>query len=346
MKERKIKVGVSVIICCYNSEARLKPTLQHLSEQKFNSQIPWEIIVVNNLSTDNTRSVLEDEQHRFNDKRINYKIVEQPIAGLSYAREKGIEVAEYGYLLFCDDDNWLSPNYVSTVYEIMNADETIGVLGGFASFEPELPANPSILPFGDCYCNGPQEERARNDHWVYGAGSTYRKSMLLYLKEIQWKQITTGRKGKKLISCDDLELCYIAYLIGFKIVANNALTFKHFVPKQRQNTAYLFSLFFWIGYSHFLLQGYEKLTTQKNDSLTVLIMKTFKRNLIASLKDYFSLIKCSFLNKDASEKNRLKIKIKQQLGMLYSIVQNTGKTRSQFNHIKKLLDTHAQSNNV
>lgn len=49
-------LGISIMICCYNSEKRIVPTLQHLSKLKTDG-IAVEIILVNNASTDDTEMV-------------------------------------------------------------------------------------------------------------------------------------------------------------------------------------------------------------------------------------------------------------------------------------------------
>ncbi|MFZ4402312.1 MAG: glycosyltransferase family 2 protein, partial [Bacteroidales bacterium] len=121
--------GVSIIVCCYNSAFRLPETLRHLAMQEVASDIPWEVIVVNNASTDDTSVVATKEwgKHLCN---TAFKVIDQPIQGLSAARKMGVEQAIYKYIIFCDDDNWLAPNYVQLAFEIMNDDPEIGVLGG------------------------------------------------------------------------------------------------------------------------------------------------------------------------------------------------------------------------
>jgi len=52
--------GVSVIICCYNSVKRLPVTLAHLKSQVVFGQIPWEVIVIDNASTDRTAEVAKN----------------------------------------------------------------------------------------------------------------------------------------------------------------------------------------------------------------------------------------------------------------------------------------------
>jgi cellulose synthase/poly-beta-1,6-N-acetylglucosamine synthase-like glycosyltransferase len=49
--------GVSVVICCYNSSQRLPQTLGHLLAQECEVDLPWEVIVVDNASTDGTAEV-------------------------------------------------------------------------------------------------------------------------------------------------------------------------------------------------------------------------------------------------------------------------------------------------
>ena len=94
--------GISVIVCCYNSALRLPETIRHISLQIVESDIDWEVIIVNNTSADETTRVANEEFTKYNS--ITYKIVDQPIAGLSAARALGIEVSEFEYLIFCDDE--------------------------------------------------------------------------------------------------------------------------------------------------------------------------------------------------------------------------------------------------
>jgi len=57
-------MGVSVIICCYNSANKIKNVLKHLEEQKGTELIPWEVIVVDNASSDYTFEVAKKSWKR------------------------------------------------------------------------------------------------------------------------------------------------------------------------------------------------------------------------------------------------------------------------------------------
>ena len=252
--------GVSVIICCYNSSSRIVPTLEHLLKQKVSDNISWEVVIVNNASKDDTVEAAKEIWKR-NQVTIPLSMVEQPIPGLSYAREKGIEKSTYEYLLFCDDDNWLDENYVSNVFNIMKENECIGALGGqgIPYFETDPPK--SILKYACTYATGPQGAGTGEVGYplVYGAGCTYRKSAILKLFNSGFKYQLTGRSGNVLMCGEDHELCYALFLSGYKIWASDTLTFYHFIPKSRISVEYVKRNILGISLSSFVLLTYKLL---------------------------------------------------------------------------------------
>ena len=122
--------GVSVIICCYNSANRIEKTLKHLSSQCL-PPVPVEIIVVDNASKDLTKEVARKFWANNGNNQIAFKIVEELSPGLNNARERGVSEAIYNIGIFCDDDNWLFPDFVSKAYQQLIEDPTIGLIGSF-----------------------------------------------------------------------------------------------------------------------------------------------------------------------------------------------------------------------
>jgi len=127
--------GISLIICCYNSSRRLPATIEYIARQQ--CSIPWEVIVVNNNSTDNTAAVARAAWNKYA-VDVPFSIVQESRSGLSFARKKGIDSAQYDLLLFCDDDNRLEKDYLQNAFNIMQAHENVAVLGGLSVAETEV----------------------------------------------------------------------------------------------------------------------------------------------------------------------------------------------------------------
>jgi len=89
----------SIIIPCYNTAPYLKKCLDSIIRQTYQN---WEIIAVNDGSTDDTLDTLKDYSDR--DNRI--KVINQENKGVSSARNKAIETANGEYIMFIDSDDW------------------------------------------------------------------------------------------------------------------------------------------------------------------------------------------------------------------------------------------------
>ncbi len=238
--------GVSVVVPCYNSARRIQKTLAHLAAQRAPADIPWEVILVDNASTDDTAKLAEEIWKERGPEGI-FRVVSQPIKGLSAARSKGFDVARYEYVLFCDDDNWLSADYVTRAHKIMRGNPSIGILGGRGT--PHFEVSPPdwwYSPFRVHYGVGPQAPSSGDitdtQGAVYGAGFVIRKSGWAKLNELQFEFLLSDRKGGKLTAGGDTELCFAFRLLGFRIWYDEGLTFEHFIPKERLTWRYFLRL--------------------------------------------------------------------------------------------------------
>lgn len=273
---------------------RIEETLRHLALQQVPQEILWEIIVVDNASTDNTAQIAKKTWERLIPVSGLLVVIEELRPGKNFAFRKGIEASKYGFVLTCDDDNWLSPTYIADAYRIMGTDPKIGALGGRGIFEPQQPVVPEILPYESYYVNGSQSSAA-DRHWVYGAGSVYRKNILEALYKRGWRQVTMGRKGNSLICGEDVEICFMIYLSGYAITADDCLTFKHFVPKERQNIEYILRLSYGHGYTNVLLNSYFAILNKDqrpfSDVLHKWLISTAKALIKNHLKRFIDILK-------------------------------------------------------
>lgn len=100
---------ISVILPCYNTEKFLDVCINSLIIQTAEN---FEIIAVNDGSTDSTPKILENYS-KF-DKRI--KIINKENGGLSSARNEGMNHAKGEYIVFVDSDDWLAPDFLEKMY--------------------------------------------------------------------------------------------------------------------------------------------------------------------------------------------------------------------------------------
>ena len=112
---------VSIIIPIYNAEQTLIKCLDSILHQTFDD---FEIIAINDGSTDNSQRILYDYADR--DSRLI--IINQPNGGVASARQAGIEAATGNYAIHVDPDDWIEPNMLEALIntaESTNSDMVI-----------------------------------------------------------------------------------------------------------------------------------------------------------------------------------------------------------------------------
>ena len=112
---------VSVIIPAYNAADTIADTLQSLLNQTFPL---WEAIIVDDGSTDETSAVV----NKFIEKDCRFRIIKQTNQGLSGARNSGIKLARYDWLLFLDADDWIFPQHLNRLTSALKADPSLKVV--------------------------------------------------------------------------------------------------------------------------------------------------------------------------------------------------------------------------
>lgn len=251
--------GVSVIICCHNSEGRLKPTLSHLAAQRCPKAIAWEVLVVDNASNDHTADTAKGLWD--SDSDISLRIVAQPKLGLVNARQKGIEEAKYQYVSFIDDDNWVTPNWVETVYRIMQEHPEAGACGGKTEAVCDIAPPTWFDKYKGKYAVGDQADTSGDVTWnrgyLWGAGLTMRKIAWEFIVSNGFQPLLTGRFGGHLSAGDDNEICLALRLAGWKLWYDEQLTLQHYLPAGRLHWDYLKKLVRGFGASSVLLSPYH-----------------------------------------------------------------------------------------
>lgn len=108
----RFKELVSIVIPVYNSEKYIAKCLASLQSQSYDN---IEVIIINDGSTDQTQKVIKDFIKT--DKR--FVLINKENAGVSSARNAGIQLAKGKYLIFVDSDDYVTSDYVETLLSLM-----------------------------------------------------------------------------------------------------------------------------------------------------------------------------------------------------------------------------------
>jgi glycosyltransferase involved in cell wall biosynthesis len=105
---------LSVIIPCYNAASTIAIQLEALANQKWSQ--PWEVIVADNGSTDNTIAIIESFKQKIPCLQIVDASAKQ---GPAYARNLGASFATSEALAFCDADDEVASGWVAAMGEAL-----------------------------------------------------------------------------------------------------------------------------------------------------------------------------------------------------------------------------------
>lgn len=112
---------LSIIVPMFKVEEFLPKCIDSIINQKLNSEI--EIILVNDGSPDNSEKIAR--QYAEKDNRI--KVISQTNQGLSAARNRGLKESKGEYVWFIDSDDWITPDSLSIIIDIINRDKPEGI---------------------------------------------------------------------------------------------------------------------------------------------------------------------------------------------------------------------------
>ncbi|MGH7767121.1 MAG: glycosyltransferase family 2 protein [Candidatus Binatia bacterium] len=126
---------VSVVICTYNRAQSLRRALISLSAMSVSADITWEVLVVDNNSTDGTPGTAETFAR---DADIGVRYVFEGRQGLNHARNAGVQAAKGELIFFIDDDVEVTRNWLLEMTKAFDLNPVAGV-GGRVLIKEDLP---------------------------------------------------------------------------------------------------------------------------------------------------------------------------------------------------------------
>ncbi len=264
--------GVSIVVCCYNSEQRLPETFKHLWKQVTPESTPIEVVLVDNNCTDRTIEVAK-QSHAAARTTIPLRIIAEEKPGLTSARITGIRNASYETIILCDDDNWLDANYCEIASEILAQNPEVGLAGGCSSgvFETNPPT--WFDSISGAWALGRSDYRGLldgDDAFLRGAGLVVRRSFFVALMDSGFQFIATDRKGRNLSSGGDSEISREFVRRKHRLYFDCRLQLQHWIPANRLTRDYAIRL--WEGFGAGTIPGdADRIVTLSSQSIRNII---------------------------------------------------------------------------
>jgi glycosyltransferase involved in cell wall biosynthesis len=234
-------VNLSVVLCTYNRAAELEQSLAALAAQQVPTDVDWELVLINNNSTDDTEAVCR----RFSamaPTRVTYLFEAQQ--GLSKARNTGVAAARGEIVAFTDDDVSPAPDWVRRIVRILKDPALDGVGGRILPIwstppppwlDAHLRARLAILESTERRIVTVDDRHRPTGIPIYGANMAFRRELF---GEIGGFVTTLSASGTKLYRGGDVNLVRRAIEAGKTILYDPGLVVFHRIPPSRMRRGY------------------------------------------------------------------------------------------------------------
>jgi glycosyltransferase involved in cell wall biosynthesis len=248
-------VDFTVAICTYNGETRLLRVLERLRSQTGIEYFSWEVLVIDNNSTDNTAKLVWEYQHFRAPGAYSLKYFFEPKPGLAYARRRAIQEAQAPLIGFLDDDNLPTPNWVAAAYEFGLRHPEAGAYGSqiHGDYEIDPPENfQRIACFLAIVERGshPFRYESKTGLLPAGAGLVIRKQA--WLNNVPEQPILKGVCTTSLSAKgEDMETLSYIRNAGWQIWYNPQMCIYHQISRRRLERDYLLKLVSHVGLNRY-----------------------------------------------------------------------------------------------
>jgi glycosyltransferase involved in cell wall biosynthesis len=228
-------VDFTVAICTYNGANRLPDVFEALQQQTGTEQIRWEIIVVDNNSTDDTREVIQNYQRQWSTNQP-FQYLFETNQGAAFARIRAVKAAKGQFIGFLDDDNIPAPNWIAAAYKFGSDHPQVGAYGSqiHGDYEVEPSEDLKKVAFFLAVIERgahPQKYDRRKGMLPPSAGLVVRRQA--WCDNVPDRPFLSGRTATWLPSGEDLEALAYIQRAGWEIWYNPAMEVHHKIPHWR-----------------------------------------------------------------------------------------------------------------
>lgn len=228
---------ISAIVCTYNREKYLEIALESLAAQTL-ARDAFEVVIINNNSTDNTEKVCSEFHKKYSD--IPYKYFIETDQGLSFARNRGIIESDAELVTFIDDDAWLDKNFLKEVVDFMESRKEVVSVGGtilldYEDKEPNWQTKYLASLFGYFKYSDKTEAFKKTDY-PRGSNMTFRKSVF---KKVGDFNTELGRIGQNLGGGEEKDIYQRIYAKNLPVYNLPGAVVFHAVPVSRTKIEFI-----------------------------------------------------------------------------------------------------------
>ena len=239
---------ISLVIATFNGATRIGTTLHSLLTQSLSSEL-WEAVVVNNNSTDTTADVVREFMAAH--PEITIVPTEEPRQGLSYARNRGIEVARGEIIAIIDDDEIASPQLLADYLHFFDTHPEAVAAGGrivplYANGRPEWMSRHTERPIAGTLDLGDRVIPFPEGKYFGGGNMALRRSAI---EKYGAFNPALGRRGTTLLGGEEKELYARLHDAGEMVFYIPTAYIQHIIPESKLTRDYFERVCFRIGQS-------------------------------------------------------------------------------------------------
>jgi glucosyl-dolichyl phosphate glucuronosyltransferase len=236
-------IDICVIVCSFNRCNYLPKLLESLKTQTLSKE-RFEILIIDNNSTDDTKKII----NTFQESIPNLKYIFEPRQGLSIARNRGMRETESPLVVYIDDDAYAEPEWLSSFVESFEKNDGVVCVGGPVKLDWQG-ERPDWIPerYESLFTSvdyGTEGIYLTSGNYIVGANMGFRKDWLAGQGGFPEN---LGRKGYCLISGEEALIYKKVFESAHKALYHPGAKVWHRVTNERKTKRWFLKRLFWDG---------------------------------------------------------------------------------------------------